>query len=206
MINKANKKIGIIAILVIMLVVCLFTYIKSGKDKLVKNDNTSIFVEEENQNINEDEKIEKLKDKNIVVEIKGEVKKPDVYELNDESIVKDVIEIAGGLTEEADISNINRAQKLKNHELIYIHNKSEVKDNVSYAQNTVTTSNNSGKININCAQLEELKNLNGMGEAKAKRIIEYRENIGAFNSVEDIKNIDGIGEKSFEKLKDQIDV
>ncbi|WP_252234408.1 helix-hairpin-helix domain-containing protein [Clostridium sp. ZS1] len=206
MINKANKKIGIIAILVIMLVVCLFTYIKSGKDKLVKNDNTSIFVEEENQNINEDEKIEKLKDKNIVVEIKGEVKKPDVYELNDESIVKDVIEIAGGLTEEADISNINRAQKLKNHELIYIHNKNEVKDNVSYAQNTVTTSNNSGKININCAQLEELKNLNGIGEAKAKRIIEYRENIGAFNSVEDIKNIDGIGEKSFEKLKDQIDV
>lgn len=206
MINKANKKIGIIAILIIMLVVCLFTYIKSGKDKLVKNDNTSIFVEEENPNINEDEKIEKLKDKNIVVEIKGEVKKPDVYELNDESIVKDVIEIAGGLTEEADISNINRAQKLKNHELIYIHNKSEVKDNVSYAQNTVTTSNNSGKININCAQLEELKNLNGIGEAKAKRIIEYRENIGAFNSIEDIKNIDGIGEKSFEKLKDQIDV
>ncbi|AIY81638.1 competence protein ComEA [Clostridium botulinum] len=206
MINKANKKIGIIAILVIILVVCLFTYIKSGKDKLVKNDNTSIFVEEENQNINEDEKIEKLKDKNIVVEIKGEVKKPDVYQLNDESIVKDVIEIAGGLTEEADISNINRAQKLKNHELIYIHNKSEVKDNVSYAQNTVTTSNNSGKININCAQLEELKNLNGIGEAKAKRIIEYRENIGAFNSIEDIKNIDGIGEKSFEKLKDQIDV
>lgn len=74
MINKANKKIGIIAILVIILVVCLSTYIKSGKDKLVKNDNTSIFVEEENQNINEDEKIEKLKDKNIVVEIKGEVK------------------------------------------------------------------------------------------------------------------------------------
>ncbi|WP_252235149.1 helix-hairpin-helix domain-containing protein [Clostridium sp. CH2] len=206
MINKANKKIGIIAILIIILVVCVSTYIKSGKDKLVKNDNTSIFVEEENQNINEDEKIEKLKDKNIVVEIKGEVKKPDVYQLNDESIVKDVIEIAGGLTEEADISNINRAQKLKNHELIYIHNKSEVKDNVSYAQNTVTTSNNSGKININCAQLEELKNLNGIGEAKAKRIIEYRENIGAFNSIEDIKNIDGIGEKSFEKLKDQIDV
>ncbi|MDR5586164.1 MULTISPECIES: helix-hairpin-helix domain-containing protein [Clostridium] len=206
MINKANKKIGIIAILVIILIACLFTYIKSGKNKLVKNDNTSIFVEEENQNSHEDEKIEKLKDKNIVVEIKGEVKSPDVYELNDESIVKDVIEIAGGLTEEADISNINRAQKLKNHELIYIHNKNEVKDNISYSQSNMSTSNNSGKININCAQLEELKNINGIGEAKAKRIIEYRENIGAFNSVEDIKNIDGIGEKSFEKLKDQIEV
>ncbi len=171
MINKANKKIGIIAILVVILMVCLFTYLKSGKDKLVKNDNTSIFVEEENQDSYENE--EKIKDKNIVVEIKGEVKTPDVYELNDESIVKDVIEIAGGLTEEADISNINRAQKLKNHELIYIHNKNEVKENLSYSQNTVTKSDSSGKININCAQLEELKNLNGIGEAKAKRIIEY---------------------------------
>ncbi|NFT92352.1 competence protein ComEA [Clostridium botulinum] len=204
MINKANKKIGIIAILVVILMVCLFTYLKSGKDKLVKNDNTSIFIEEENQDSYENE--EKIKDKNIVVEIKGEVKTPDVYELNDESIVKDVIEIAGGLTEEADISNINRAQKLKNHELIYIHNKNEVKENLSYSQNTVTKSDCSGKININCAQLEELKNLNGIGEAKAKRIIEYRENIGAFNSVEDIKNIDGIGEKSFEKLKEQIEI
>ncbi|WP_061313000.1 helix-hairpin-helix domain-containing protein [Clostridium botulinum] len=204
MINKANKKIGIIAILVVILMVCLFTYLKSGKDKLVKNDNTSIFVEEENQDSYENE--EKIKDKNIVVEIKGEVKTPDVYELNDESIVKDVIEIAGGLTEEADISNINRAQKLKNHELIYIHNKNEVKENLSYSQNIVTKSDSSGKININCAQLEELKNLNGIGEAKAKRIIEYRENIGTFNSVEDIKNIDGIGEKSFEKLKEQIEI
>ncbi|NFO03858.1 competence protein ComEA [Clostridium botulinum] len=204
MINKANKKIGIIAILVVILMVCLFTYLKSGKDKLVKNDNTSIFVEEENQDSYENE--EKIKDKNIVVEIKGEVKTPDVYELNDESIVKDVIEIAGGLTEEADISNINRAQKLKNHELIYIYNKNEVKENLSYSQNTVTKSDSSGKININCAQLEELKNLNGIGEAKAKRIIEYRENIGTFNSVEDIKNIDGIGEKSFEKLKEQIEI
>ncbi|NFH89004.1 competence protein ComEA [Clostridium botulinum] len=204
MINKANKKIGIIAILVVILMVCLFTYLKSGKDKLVKNDNTSIFVEEENQDSYENE--EKIKDKNIVVEIKGEVKTPDVYELNDESIVKDVIEIAGGLTEEADISNINRAQKLKNHELIYIHNKNQVKEDLSYSQNTVTKSDSSGKININCAQLEELKNLNGIGEAKAKRIIEYRENIGTFNSVEDIKNIDGIGEKSFEKLKEQIEI
>ncbi len=204
MINKANKKIGIIAILVVILMVCLFTYLKSGKNKLVKNDNTSIFVEEENQDSYENE--EKIKDKNIVVEIKGEVKTPDVYELNDKSIVKDVIEIAGGLTEEADISNINRAQKLKNHELIYIHNRNQVKENLSYSQNTVTKSDSSGKININCAQLEELKNLNGIGEAKAKRIIEYRENIGTFNSVEDIKNIDGIGEKSFEKLKEQIEI
>lgn len=216
MLNNFNKKIGLIIILVVILIICILTYIKGGRNELVKNDNTSIFVEENNENNDEnieesseeniDKKSKVVKDKNIIVEIKGEVKKPDVYKLNDESIVKDVIDMAGGLTEEADISNINRAEKLKNHQLVYIQNKNQDKNNISYSQNSTVSSNSGGKININCAQIEELKNLNGIGEAKAKRIIEYREKIGSFNSIEDIKNIEGIGEKSFEKLKDEIEV
>lgn len=216
MLNNFNKKIGLIIILVVILIICILTYIKGGRNELVKNDNTSIFVEENNENNDEnieesseeniDKKSKVVKDKNIIVEIKGEVKKPDVYKLNDESIVKDVIDMAGGLTEEADISNINRAEKLKNHQLVYIQNKNQDKNNISYSQNSTVSSNSGGKININCAQIEELKNLNGIGEAKAKRIIEYREKVGSFNSIEDIKNIEGIGEKSFEKLKDEIEV
>lgn len=216
MLNNFNKKIGLIIILVVILIICILTYIKGGRNELVKNDNTSIFIEENNENNDEnieesseeniDKKSKVVKDKNIIVEIKGEVKKPDVYKLNDESIVKDVIDMAGGLTEEADISNINRAEKLKNHQLVYIQNKNQDKNNISYSQNSTVSSNSGGKININCAQIEELKNLNGIGEAKAKRIIEYREKVGSFNSIEDIKNIEGIGEKSFEKLKDEIEV
>lgn len=60
-------------------------------------------------------------------------------------------------------------------------------------------------ININTASLEELTTLNGIGESKAKVIIEYR-NKTKFQTIEDIKNISGIGDKAFEKIKDYITV
>ena len=62
------------------------------------------------------------------------------------------------------------------------------------------------KININTATKEELLNLNGIGEAKAIAIIEYRTTNGLFNTIEDIKNVSGIGESAFEKIKDYITV
>lgn len=217
---KDRKKIGILAILVIILIVCGFTYIKSGFKELKKNDTESIFVDAEIDNniskerisdSNEEEKATtaKLKEKNIIVEIKGEVKKPDVYTLSEDSIVKDLIDIAGGLTEEADLSNINRAKKLQNHELVYIENKNNTNGNGLMQHEVSNTGNqggSNGKININFATLEQLKELNGIGDAKAKKIIEYREKNGNFNSLEDMKNVEGIGEKMFEKIKDQIEI
>jgi len=64
----------------------------------------------------------------------------------------------------------------------------------------------SGKVNINSATLEDLKTLNGIGDSKAKSIIEYREKNGNFKSIEDIKNVTGIGEKMYEKIKEQIEI
>ena len=52
----------------------------------------------------------------------------------------------------------------------------------------------------------QLKTLNGIGDSKAKSIIEYREQSGGFKSIEDIKNVNGIGEKMFEKIKEQIEI
>ena len=83
-------------------------------------------VKNNNSSVNSKEVTIPVKDKNIVVEIKGEVKKPDVYTLNENAIVKELIEAAGGLTENADLSNINRAKKLQNHELVYIANKNDI--------------------------------------------------------------------------------
>lgn len=221
---KEKKKIGILAILMIVIIICGLNYIRSGFKELKKNDTESIFVDAEIDNDlpkEEDSKSSngkkettiKLKEKNIVVEIKGEVKKPDVYTLDEESIVKDLIDMAGGLTEEANLSNINRAKKLQNHELIYISNINEAATNgtinseVSDITNiTVNQGSSNGKININYATLEQLKELNGIGEAKAKKIIEYREKNGGFKSLEDMKNVDGIGEKMFEKIKEQIEI
>ena len=137
----------------------------------------------------------------IFVEIKGEVLKPDVYELEEDSIVKDLIEIAGGLKEEADISNINRAKKLKNNELVIIPN---INDKNSITVFNEISNESEELININLADISELKKITGIGEVKAQSIIDYREKSGGFKSIEEIKNVDGIGEKTFEKIKDEI--
>lgn len=224
---KDKKKIGIFILLIIIISIIGILYLKSGFKELKKNDTESIFVDENvdvsrtdntkngknknssvKNNINENkEAIAQDAQKNIVVEIKGEVKKPDVYILNENSIIKDLIEAAGGLTENADVSNINRAKKLQNHDLINISNKNET---MKVIQNTNTSDNSKEssdkKININTANIEELKTLSGVGDVKAKNIIEYREKNGNFQSIEDIKNVTGFSGKMFEKIKEQIEI
>ena len=223
---KDKKKIGILIILVIVLIAFGILYLKSGFKELKKNDTESIFVEDtentdistgtSNNNVknnsistNNKEVTIPIKDKSIVVEIKGEVKKPDVYTLNENAIIKELIEEAGGLTENADLSNINRAKKLQNHELVYIANKNDITKESRNTNSESNTSNSQGVsntiVNINTATIEQLKTLNGIGDSKAKSIIEYREQNGGFKSKEDIKNVTGIGEKMFERIKEQIE-
>lgn len=228
---KEKKKVGIGIILFIVVIVSGVVYAKSGYKELKKNDTESIFVENSDENVQLSENKSNYKgvskkgngdtnnkelsipaqEKTIVVEIKGEVKKPDVYILNENAIVKELIEVAGGLTENAELSNINRAKKLQNHELIYIANKNETNKEMSNVSSEAkNTSNkvefeNVKKVNINSATLEDLKTLNGIGDSKAKSIIEYREQNGEFKSIEDIKNVTGIGEKMFERIKNQIE-
>ncbi len=62
------------------------------------------------------------------------------------------------------------------------------------------------KININTATVEQLAELPGVGEATAKKIIEFREQNGNFKTTEDLMNVKGIGEKKYEKLQDLITV
>ena len=224
---KDKKKIGILSILVIVIIAFGILYLKSGFKELKKNDKESIFVDDienadksavtSNDNVknnststNNKEVTIPIKDKSIVVEIKGEVKKPDVYTLNENAIVKELIEAAGGLTENADLNNINRAKKLQNHELVYIENKNDINKEGITKNSELNTSNSQGTsnniVNINTATIEQLKTLNGIGDSKAKSIIEYREQSGGFKSIEDIKNVNGIGEKMFEKIKEQIEI
>lgn len=232
---KDKKKVGIVIILFIVLIVTGVIYSKSGYKDLKKNDTESIFVENSDENVKLNENRNSNKDKGvlqkgneevinnkqvntpaqektIVVEIKGEVKKPDVYILNENAIVKELIDAAGGLTENAELRSINRAKKLQNHELIYIGNKNDENKETSNLSSEVNSSNNKvqlengKKVNINTGTLEELKTLNGIGDSKAKSIIEYREQNGGYKSIEDIKNVTGIGEKMFERIKEQIEI
>ncbi len=144
----------------------------------------------------------------IVVDIGGEVVSPMVVELDEGSRVGDAIEAAGGITENADLTDINRAAFVEDGEKIYIpaaeiEGEGEEGDTSSSGY---TVSRGDGKININTADSVQLQELDGIGPATAQKIIDYRKENGRFSSIEDIKNVSGIGDKSFEKIKDRIKV
>ena len=139
--------------------------------------------------------IAKTDEKKIVgIDIKGEVVAPGYYELEYESRVKDAIKVAGGETENADLSGINLAMKLADGEEIIIPAK------------TKGEKSHSEKININTADMYTLCKLDGIGEATASDIIEYRNEKGGFKNITDLKKIKGIGVKKFNKIKDKITV
>lgn len=220
MIDLKNKKIiGLAIITIIIFIVSIFLYKQKSSNAFKEEYMTEIFEEESNDNMEYTETLEEdtsiinedsIDRNKIIVEIKGEVAKPDVYQLEEGSIIKDLIDMAGGVTEEADLSRINRAEELLNHELIIIGNINDETES-SVVQNSSTSSsngNNSDKgsilININTADLEQLKEITGIGNIKAQSIIDYREANGGFKSLEELKNVDGIGDKTFEKIKEQI--
>ena len=220
MIDLKNKKIiGLAIITIIIFIVSIFLYKQKSSNAFKEEYMTEIFEEESNDNMEYTETLEEdttiinednIDRNKIIVEIKGEVAKPDVYQLEEGSIIKDLIDMAGGVTEEADLSRINRAEELLNHELIIIGNindeteSSVVQNNSTYSSNGNNSDKGSTLININTANLEQLKEITGIGNIKAQSIIDYREANGGFKSLEELKNVDGIGDKTFEKIKEQI--
>ncbi|MFP7477848.1 helix-hairpin-helix domain-containing protein [Terribacillus saccharophilus] len=137
----------------------------------------------------------------VLVDIKGEVQKPGVYELAPDSRVEQAIHAAGGLTEKAEGRSVNLAQRVADEQVIYVAAIGEAEAPV---QTAGSSASDSGKININQADSEELTELNGIGEAKAQAIIAFREENGPFTSVEQLTEVPGIGEKSLENMMDQI--
>ena len=142
------------------------------------------------------------------VYVSGAVVDPDVYELSADSIVKDAITAAGGVTEEADEDAINMALPLSDGAQVHVPRR----DDDLPAPPSISTpvrqtpssppSGPAGKVNINMATVEELDTLPGIGPTMAQRVIEGR----PYGSVDDITRVKGIGEATFEKLKDLITV
>ena len=140
----------------------------------------------------------------MMADIKGAVVNPGVYEILEGGRVVDLIELAGGLADDADPAAINFALYVKDEMAIYVP---RIGENINAAL-PIQGGEASGKetVNLNSAQSSELQTLPGIGPAKAEAIIEYRETNGPFKSIEDLKEISGIGDKTFEKLKDLISV
>ena len=156
----------------------------------------------------------------ICVDIGGAVVKPGVYTVSENTRLYEVIELAGGLLSNADTDSINRAEYVEDGEkitipIVYIppeqsgsegtQSESSPVTEEGESDETGTSAINNGLVNINSASKEELKTLNGIGDVKADKIIEYRSG-NRFRKKEDIKDVDGIGDSIYNKIKDAITV
>lgn len=172
----------------------------------------------------------------VICDVSGAVKAPKVVELKKGSRISDAIDSAGGLTGKADITNINRAAIVNDGDKIYIPEAGESsqvtaetnngvnnsstdstsgqndpqansdQNNGANASGTAGDTRSSGKINLNSADSAALQQINGIGPVTADKIIEYRNDKGAFTKLEQLKEISGIGEKTFEKLKEEVTI
>lgn len=164
----------------------------------------------------------------IKVYVIGCVVNPGIVTIKKGQIVQDVLELAGGLTGEADHSKINKVYKLNENTMLYVKPKSELEEDTLVKQWSesqeagpgVDIINDSGgailsgkgtsqvgkKININKANISELDTLPGIGEETAKVIIEFRNKNGDFKTCNDLMKIPGIKESKYNKVKDLITV
>lgn len=148
----------------------------------------------------------------IVVDIKGAVGQPGVYQGEENMRVMDIVSLAGGLLDTADDKSVNLAQRISDQMVIYIPVVGEDVEMSSDEGESFQLSNGQGedaeseKVNINTADAVQLQTLNGIGDKKAELIIAYRMENGSFQTIEDIMEVSGIGEKTFEGFKAAITV
>ena len=151
----------------------------------------------------------------------GAVNAPGVYPMREGMRVFEAVDLAGGFAPEADCEWLNQAESVKDGERLYVYTKEETRAiaesrqadgqeaaPVLWAGNAGADSagSDSQKVNLNTADRDQLKTLPGIGDAKADAILQYREEHGAFGSIEEIQNISGIKNGVFSKIKDLITV
>ncbi len=149
----------------------------------------------------------------LTVDVRGAINKPGVYTLAAGSRVQDALTLAGETTSNADTRTLNLARKLNDGEQLYVPTLGETPPTPVPASVPTTARGTptvvkapGGKVNLNTATLAELDTLPGIGPAIAQRIIEYRQQNGAFAKIDDIKKVRGIGDAMFEQIKELITV
>lgn len=170
----------------------------------------------------------------LTVHVCGAVRREGVYSLPAGSRIRDAVDAAGGFSGDADRSYLNLAMKIEDAWQIRVPTKKEAEtlrleqgrsgagtavpgvapglsgasgvQGAGTANDDAGTGNQEEKINLNTASKEQLMKIPGVGEAKAQRIIDYREQNGRFEAIEDLMKVPGIKEASFQKMKDYITV
>ena len=177
---------------------------------------------------------EEVQESLLTVHVCGAVRREGVYSLPAGSRIRDAVDAAGGFSGDADRSYLNLAMKIEDAWQIRVPTKEEAEalrleqgrsgagtavpgaspglsgtsglQGAGTAKDEAGTGNQEEKINLNTASKEQLMKIPGVGEAKAQRIIEYREQNGRFEAIEDLMKVPGIKDASFQKMKDYITV
>lgn len=215
--KKYRKKIFVITFAIFTILSIIWSFTDTEIEEPKKEVSETIKTKE-----NKEEKKETTN--KVIVDVKGAINSPGVYELTKDNNVFDAINKAGGLREGSDTSNINLSKKLKDEMVIIVYTSAEIAEMKNESNvvcppvnNACTTKQDEealleeskeegGLININTATKEELLTLSGVGETKAEAVIKYREENGKYENIEDIKKVSGIGDSLFEKIKDNITV
>lgn len=218
MYNFSKKQKIIIGIILTIASVILLNYIYN-KENNQTQEQISTYEEEQ-----QSEKLEEKTKEEIVIHIAGAVNTEGVLFLQEGDRISTAIEKAGGIKENADISQINLAYQLEDGMKIYIPTKEEMIEMEKEEQEITTNTNTeqyinnqnqeiskkesktTKKVNINSATQTELETLPGIGTSTANKIIKHRTENGKFKTIEDIKNVSGIGEAKFNNIKDLISV
>ena len=196
--NKFKSAIAFGGFIIFVIIVGFFSL---GDEELIQE--TEIEI-----NSLPEEIIESGEEEKIFVYVIGAVNNPGIVEAPLDSRLYEIIEIAGGFAENADETAINLAVTVTDEEKIIIpykesatNQKESTRINQLYKESTKTSSD---KININTANIDELKTLSGIGQSTAEKIINYRKENSKFDKIEDIKNVSGIGDAKFNSIKDKI--
>ncbi len=195
-----NKKIKYICILT-FLVLCGLFYIMTDDSKDAQNLSISDGSVTEAEAASAYPKPTEISKKSIYVYVCGAVVNPGVYKTEEDARVYQVIQMAGGILPEGAENYVNQAAAVIDGEQLYVPFQSEVEMGVMDLKNQ---EDGESGVNINTAGLEELMTLPGIGESKAQAIIQYREEHGAFQSIEELTNISGIKSGVYDKIKELV--
>ena len=208
--NLTKKQKIILSIIAVLVAIGIIYFInnKNQTNNIELDENILVSNQNTKQMSQDTEKI-------VIVHITGSVKNPGIVKLKEGSRIEDAIVAAGGLTENADISNVNLAYVLDDGTKIKIPNLDDedigdedvvLKDRGEGIIQKDEKTTNTNIVNINKATENELSTLPGIGNSLATRIVEYRKQNGNFKTIEDIKNVSGIGESKFANIKDFISI
>src|SRR5699024_1630827 len=136
----------------------------------------------------------------IIVDIKGAIESPGVYEMEQGDRLVDLTHQAGGFTKQANETEIKLAQRLQDEMVIIVPKEGETQTEAQVSSSAGTNETSKQQIHLNQATQDELETLNGIGPSKAQAIVDYREENGPFQSIEEVLEVSGIGEKTLASL------